>query len=144
VVAEFLRERGIVPEKNDLNTILFLVTLGIEVSKAGTLITTLVDFKTFFDDNAQLRAVLPQFTAARPQVYAVGGELITGHGARPGKTLVRRDPQRLLGGRQVPDLNAITGGHRGGAACRVGGKDHHPHRRNRPDAAEDARYTPVK
>jgi arginine/lysine/ornithine decarboxylase len=39
------------------------------VSKAGTLITPLVDFKTFFDDNAPLRAVLPGFVAARPQVY---------------------------------------------------------------------------
>jgi len=69
VVAEFLRERGIVPEKNDLNTILFLVTPGIEISKAGTLITTLVDFKTFFDDNAPLREVLPEFVAERPEVY---------------------------------------------------------------------------
>jgi len=69
VVAEFLRERGIVPEKNDLNTILFLVTPGIEISKAGTLITTLVDFKTAFDHNAPLRSVLPQFVAARPQAY---------------------------------------------------------------------------
>ena len=51
VLAEFLRERGIVPEKNDLNTILFLVTPGIEVSKAGTLITALLDFKRFFDSN---------------------------------------------------------------------------------------------
>jgi len=69
VLAEFLRERGIVPEKNDLNTILFLVTPGIEISKAGTLITTLVDFKTFFDDNTPLRTVLPEFVAARPQAY---------------------------------------------------------------------------
>jgi ornithine decarboxylase len=69
VLAEFLRERGIVPEKNDLNTILFLVTPGIEISKAGTLLTTLVDFKTLFDDNAPLRAALPQFVAARPQAY---------------------------------------------------------------------------
>ena len=69
VVAEFLRERGIIPEKNDLNTILFLVTPGIEVSKAGTLITTLLDFKRFFDSNVPLREVLPQFVAARRQVY---------------------------------------------------------------------------
>lgn len=68
-MAEFLRERGIIPEKNDLNTILFLVTPGIEVSKAGTLITSLADFKRFFDGNAPLRDVLPQFVAARPQVY---------------------------------------------------------------------------
>ncbi len=69
VLAEFLRERGIIPEKNDLNTILFLVTPGIEVSKAGTLITTLLDFKRFFDSNVRLREVLPEFVAARPQVY---------------------------------------------------------------------------
>ena len=69
VLAEFLRERGIVPEKNDLNTILFLVTPGIEVSKAGTLITALLDFKRFFDANAPLREVLPEFVAARPRVY---------------------------------------------------------------------------
>ena len=69
VLAEFLRERGIIPEKNDLNTILFLVTPGIEVSKAGTLITTLLDFKRFFDGNLLLRDVLPEFVAARSQVY---------------------------------------------------------------------------
>jgi len=69
VLAQFLRERGIIPEKNDLNTILFLVTPGIEVSKAGTLITTLLDFKRFFDGNLPLRDVLPEFVAARPQVY---------------------------------------------------------------------------
>ncbi len=69
VLAEFLRERGIIPEKNDLNTILFLVTPGIEVSKAGTLITTLLDFKRFFDSNLPLREVLPEFVAARPHVY---------------------------------------------------------------------------
>ncbi len=69
VVAEFLRERGIIPEKNDLNTILFLVTPGIEVSKAGTLISTLVDFKRCFDRNAPLGEALPEFVAARPQVY---------------------------------------------------------------------------
>ena len=69
VLAQFLRERGIIPEKNDLNTILFLVTPGIEVSKAGTLITTLLDFKRFFDGNLPLRDVLPEFVAARPQIY---------------------------------------------------------------------------
>jgi ornithine decarboxylase len=69
VLAEFLRERGIVPEKNDLNTILFLVTPGIEVSKAGTLIAALADFKSLFDSNAPLRAALPDVVAARPHVY---------------------------------------------------------------------------
>ena len=69
VLAQFLRERGIVPEKNDLNTILFLVTPGIEVSKAGTLIAALADFKRHFDGNVPLRTVMPDFVAARPRVY---------------------------------------------------------------------------
>lgn len=69
VLAQFLRERGIVPEKNDLNTILFLVTPGIEISKAGTLVAALVDFKRLFDGNAPLRDVLPAFVAAQPETY---------------------------------------------------------------------------
>ena len=69
VLAQFLRERGIVAEKNDLNTILFLITPGIEISKAGTLIAALADFKRFFDDNAPLRKVLPAFVADRPRTY---------------------------------------------------------------------------
>ncbi len=70
VLAEFLRGRGIVPEKNDFNTILFLVTPGIEVSKAGTLIAALDDFKRLFDRNAPLREVMPAFVAARPRAYS--------------------------------------------------------------------------
>ncbi len=34
-----LRENRIVPEKNDLNSLLFLLTPGVEASKAGTLIS---------------------------------------------------------------------------------------------------------
>lgn len=70
VVAEFLRERGIIPEKNDLNALLFLSTPGIEVSKAGTLVTALVDFKHLFDANARLEEVVPRVVAARPDAYA--------------------------------------------------------------------------
>jgi ornithine decarboxylase len=68
-LAQFLRERAIVPEKNDLNTILFLVPPGIEVSKAGTLVAALADFTRHFDANVPLRTVMPEFVAARPRVY---------------------------------------------------------------------------
>lgn len=70
VLAVFLRERGIVPEKNDLNTILFLVTPGIETSKAGALIAALVSFKRLFDANAPLSEALPRFTRKHEQHYA--------------------------------------------------------------------------
>ena len=38
VVAQYLRENRVVPEKNDLNSLLFLLTPGVESSKAGTLL----------------------------------------------------------------------------------------------------------
>ena len=69
VVAMFLRERGIVPEKNDLNSILFLITPGIETSKAGTLISALVTFKRLFDTNTPLAEALPELTKAHQPHY---------------------------------------------------------------------------
>jgi len=69
VVAQFLRENRIVPEKNDLNSLLFLLTPGVEASKAGTLISGLVAFKKFHDDNALLEDVIPEFARRRPARY---------------------------------------------------------------------------
>jgi ornithine decarboxylase len=70
VLAEFLRERRIVPEKNDLNSILFLLTPGLESSKAGTLLSALVRFKQLHDENALLDDVIPTFVAAHRERYA--------------------------------------------------------------------------
>jgi ornithine decarboxylase/arginine decarboxylase len=61
VVAQYLRENRIVAEKNDLNSLLFLLTPGVEASKAGTLISGLVAFKKLHDDNALLADVIPEF-----------------------------------------------------------------------------------
>jgi ornithine decarboxylase/arginine decarboxylase len=70
VVAQYLRENRIVAEKNDLNSLLFLVTPGVEASKAGTLISGLVAFKKLHDDNALLEDVIPEFYRRRPARYA--------------------------------------------------------------------------
>jgi ornithine decarboxylase len=70
VVAQFLRENRIVPEKNDLNSLLFLLTPGVEASKAGTLISGLVAFKKLHDDNALLEEAIPEFARRRPTRYA--------------------------------------------------------------------------
>ncbi len=69
VLAVFLRENRIVPEKNDLNSILFLLTPGVESSKAGTLLSFLVFFKRLHDDNRLLDEVMPDFVQQRPQRY---------------------------------------------------------------------------
>ena len=57
------------PEKNDLNSLLFLLTPGVESSKAGTLLSALVAFKRLHDDNAPLEDVMPEFVRRRPQRY---------------------------------------------------------------------------
>jgi ornithine decarboxylase len=49
--------------------LLFLLTPGVEASKAGTLVSTLVAFKRLHDDNALLDQAIPEFVAARPQRY---------------------------------------------------------------------------
>jgi ornithine decarboxylase len=69
VVAQYLRENRIVPEKNDLNSLLFLLTPGVEASKAGTLISGLVAFKKLHDDNALVEEVIPEFFRKRPARY---------------------------------------------------------------------------
>ena len=69
VVAEYLRSNRIVCEKNDLNSILFLLTPGVEGSKSGTLLSYLVSFKKLYDANAPLEDVIPEFVAARRERY---------------------------------------------------------------------------
>jgi arginine/lysine/ornithine decarboxylase len=69
VVAQYLRENRVVPEKNDLNSLLFLLTPGVESSKAGTLVSSLVAFKRLHDDNALLDDLMPEFVARRPARY---------------------------------------------------------------------------
>ena len=70
VVAQFLRENRVVPEKNDLNSLLFLLTPGVEYSKAGTLLSTLVAFKRRHDENALLDDAIPEFVQRRPERYS--------------------------------------------------------------------------
>ncbi len=65
VVAQYLRENRVVPEKNDLNSLLFLLTPGVESSKAGTLLSALVAFKKLHDDNARLDDVIGEFVRRR-------------------------------------------------------------------------------
>jgi ornithine decarboxylase len=69
VLAEYLRENRIVPEKNDLHSMLFLLTPGVESSKAGTLLSWLVTFKRLHDENALLSEVLPDFVRRQPARY---------------------------------------------------------------------------
>jgi ornithine decarboxylase len=70
VVANYLREEGIVPEKCDLNSLLFLMTPAEDESKLNTLIARLVKFKELWDRDAMLVDVLPTLCAAHAARYA--------------------------------------------------------------------------
>jgi arginine/lysine/ornithine decarboxylase len=70
VVANYLREQRVVPEKCDLNSILFLMTPAEDESKLNTLLAKLVKFKNLWDQDAPLDAVLPSLCARYPERYA--------------------------------------------------------------------------
>ena len=70
VVANYLREQRIVPEKCDLNSVLFLMTPAEDESKLNTLIAKLVKFKNLWDHDAALPEVLPTVCAAHSERYA--------------------------------------------------------------------------
>jgi len=82
VVAQYLRENRVVPEKNDLNSLLFLLTPGVESSKAGTLVSSLVAFKRLHDDNVPLEDAMPEFVARRRRAIAASACATSGRHAR--------------------------------------------------------------
>mgnify|MGYP003572388452 FL=1 len=70
VVANFLREHNIIPEKCDLNSILFLMTPAEDESKMNSLLANLVHFKELWDRDAPMAEVLPSIAAAHAERYA--------------------------------------------------------------------------
>jgi arginine/lysine/ornithine decarboxylase len=70
VLANYLREQHIVPEKCDLNSILFLMTPAEDESKLNTLIAKLVKFKNLWDRDAPLEEALPTLYSQNSQRYA--------------------------------------------------------------------------
>src|SRR4029078_10304440 len=70
VVANFLREQYVVPEKCDLNSVLFLMTPAEDERKLSTLIARLVQLKELWARDAPLDEVLPTLCANHPERYA--------------------------------------------------------------------------
>lgn len=59
ILANYLRENGIIPEKNDLNSILFLLTPAESKSKMDNLVSQLVKLEKLIIEDAPLSVVLP-------------------------------------------------------------------------------------
>ena len=69
IVAEYLRENKIIPEKCDLNDILFLLTPAETEEKLHRLLEKLVQLETFIDQDAPMEKVLPQVYDAYETYY---------------------------------------------------------------------------
>ncbi|QQA77104.1 ornithine decarboxylase [Pectobacterium parmentieri] len=59
ILANYLREHGIIPEKCDMNSILFLLTPAEDAVKMQELVNALVHFETLIARDAPLSEVLP-------------------------------------------------------------------------------------
>ena len=60
ILANYLRDDRVVPEKNDLNSILFLLTPAETTAKMKGLVDHLVRFEKLIKEDAPLSEVLPK------------------------------------------------------------------------------------
>ena len=70
ILANYLRENGVVPEKCDLNSILFLLTPAEDMGKLQQLVARLAQFETLLASDAPLQEVLPSIYHQHPERYA--------------------------------------------------------------------------
>ncbi|EDH9621750.1 ornithine decarboxylase [Salmonella enterica subsp. enterica serovar Austin] len=69
ILAHYLRENGIVPEKCDLNSILFLLTPAESEEKLARLVAMLAQFERHIEDDTPLADVLPTVFQKYPVRY---------------------------------------------------------------------------
>ncbi len=69
VLANFLRQNGIVPEKCDLNSILFLLTPAEDWAKMSHLAAQMARFERFVQDDAPMSRVLPAIYTKHEERY---------------------------------------------------------------------------
>lgn len=69
LVAKYLDQQGIIVEKTGPYNLLFLFSIGIDKTKAMSLLRELMDFKRAFDMNMKIRDILPDLYAEAPDFY---------------------------------------------------------------------------
>ncbi|WP_373746584.1 ornithine decarboxylase [Neisseria dentiae] len=67
VLAHYLRERSLIPEKADLNSILFLLTPAENMAKFQHLVATIARFEELYQANVTVSSMLPTLVKAHPQ-----------------------------------------------------------------------------
>lgn len=69
ILANYLRENGIVPEKCDLNSILFLLTPAEDIAKMQHLVALIARFEKHIEQDSLLSEVLPAVYKSNEQRY---------------------------------------------------------------------------
>jgi ornithine decarboxylase len=69
ILAAFLRENHVIPEKNDLNSILFLMTPAIGEGKTAMLLAALERFRSLYAADAPMPQVVPRLAARHRARY---------------------------------------------------------------------------
>lgn len=69
ILANYLRENGIVPEKSDLNSILFLLTPAESAEKMAHLVAMLVRFEQHIQEDSPMSEVLPVLYSKHTERY---------------------------------------------------------------------------
>lgn len=69
ILANYLRENGIVPEKSDLNSILFLLTPAETTAKMENLVSQIARFEALIEADAPMEDVLPGIFCSNPGKY---------------------------------------------------------------------------
>jgi ornithine decarboxylase len=69
IVAEYLMENHIIRAKDDLNSLLFLLTPGDTKAELDQLLNAFLGFENFYLSNAPLTKVLPELTKSNPDRY---------------------------------------------------------------------------
>ncbi len=69
IVSKYLDEHGIIVEKTGPYNLLFLFSIGIDKTKALSLLRALTDFKRVYDLNLRVKNVLPSLYQEAPEFY---------------------------------------------------------------------------
>ena len=67
ILAHYLRERSVIPEKADLNSILFLLTPAENMAKFQHLVATIARFEAHIEADTSVGEMLPLLAQAQPQ-----------------------------------------------------------------------------
>ncbi|MGL4787409.1 MAG: hypothetical protein ACRC2Q_11085, partial [Cetobacterium sp.] len=73
ILSNYIIDKGVVNEKTDTYSLLFLHSIGTTITKQEALIKVLMDFKKDFDKNTPLIEIFPELVNSYPEKYSTKG-----------------------------------------------------------------------